>query len=260
MIAISIVFFFLATLSAMLGVGGGILYVPTLVLFGQEMHWSVTASLAVIFVGSTSAASVYVWRKEPDLPLAFVLELPTMAMSFLGGMVSDHTPSRLLQSVLGLVLLGASYSMWKNKRLFHASVRGDRRGTWTRRKGGDTYHVWLPMVLPATAAVGFLSGLVGVTGGFLKVPLMVLLCGVPMRRAVATSAVMVVFTAAAGLGGHVTQHSMDWLPILPLALAVLVGGQVGSRFVHKVESRTLRHVFALVLCLAGARILLSAVF
>ncbi len=254
------IFIFLAAVSAMLGVGGGILYVPTLVLFGHDMHWAVTASLATILAGSVSASTVYLSRKEPDLALAAVLELPTMAMSFLGGVISSHAPGRLLQAVLGVVLVAGSYSMWKNRKLFEGRTEAGKWGTWTRRHGEMTYHVWLPGVLPAVGAVGFLSGLVGVTGGFMKVPIMVLLCGVPMHTAVATSTVMVVFTATAGLVGHVTQEAVDWLQLLPLAAGVVVGGQLGSRYVRRVESATLRKVFAALLALVGVRILLFAVW
>jgi len=260
MVVLSVVFFLLAAVCAMLGVGGGIVYVPTLLLTGHDMHWSVTASLATILAGSSSAASVYLLRKEADLPLALLLEPATMLMAFVGGMLSAHVPSPLLQGLLGSVVLGGSYAMWKKKRLLTSKDGTHRWGTWTRVRDDATYHVWLPAVLPAVAAAGLLSGLVGVTGGFLKVPILVLLCGVPMHTAVATSTVMVVFTALGGLAGHVTQETVNWLVLIPLAIAVILGGQLGSRLVKKVEGATLRLVFAGLLALVGLRILILALW
>jgi len=74
---------------------------------------------------------------------------------------------------------------------------------WDRGFAGRNYRVNLLLILPVTAGIGVLSGMLGITGGVIKLPLMVLFCGVPMDIAIATSTVMVAVTALFGLGGHV---------------------------------------------------------
>ncbi len=252
-----LLFLLLAGLCSAIGVGGGIVYVPTLVLAGHHLSDAAALSLAAIVAGSGSAALVYLARKEVDIRLAAVLETPTMLMAFLGGTLSVHAPETFLRLLLASFLTLGAYAMWRGRTWLGGSQAAKRRWTWTRRRGKDTYHVWLPVVLPVTAGVGLLSGLLGVTGGFLKVPVMVVLCGVPMRTAVATSVFMVTFTGLLGLVGHLSQEPVSWSALLPLAVAVALGGQLGSRLGSHVPARTLRKVLAAVLLLAGLRIGLS---
>ncbi len=252
-----LVFVLLAGLCSAIGVGGGIVYVPTLVLSGHHLSDAAALSLAAIVVGSGSAALVYLARREVDFLLAALLEPPTMLMAFLGGTLSAHAPETFLRLLLASFLTLGAYAMWRGRTWLGGSESANRRWTWTRRRGKDTYHIWLPVVLPVTAGVGFLSGLLGVTGGFLKVPVMVVLCGVPMRTAVATSIFMVTFTGLVGFVGHLADHPVAWSTLLPLAAAVAVGGQLGSRLGRRVPAETLRKLLAAVLLLAGLRIGLS---
>jgi len=90
---------------------------------------------------------------------------------------------------------------------------------------------------------GLASGMVGVGGGILKVPMMVLLFGIPMDIAVGSSALMVGITAVGGFAGHVTSGHWDWRASVVLAVAVFVGGQIGSRISLKLDKEKLKKGF-----------------
>ena len=96
---------------------------------------------------------------------------------------------------------------------------------------------------------GLASGMVGVGGGILKVPMMVLLFGIPMDIAVGSSALMVGITAAGGFAGHVTSGHWDWRASLLLAIAVFAGGQIGSRISVGLDKKKLKKGFGWFLLL-----------
>ncbi len=113
------------------------------------------------------------------------------------------------------------------------------------------------LTLPITAGIGVLSGMLGITGGVIKLPLMVLFCGVPMDIAIATSTVMVAVTALFGLGGHIMAGHFDLSMIIPLAVGAFIGGQIGSRISIKSDKSKLKRIFGFVLMLIAVSILIS---
>jgi uncharacterized membrane protein YfcA len=116
------------------------------------------------------------------------------------------------------------------------------------------YSVNLPLVLTATALIGVLSGMVGITGGIIKLPIMVLLCGVPMDIAVATSTVMVAVTAAFGLAGHAIQGEIQWQTGFILAVAAVTGGLLGSRISIATDTTRLKRLFGIVVLLIAFKL------
>jgi uncharacterized membrane protein YfcA len=113
----------------------------------------------------------------------------------------------------------------------------------------------LPLVLTATALIGILSGMLGITGGIIKLPIMVLLCGVPMDIAVATSTVMVAVTALSGLFGHALNQAIDWRIGLVLAGVAVAGGLIGSRVSLNLDKKRLKRLFGVVVWLIALKML-----
>ena len=100
------------------------------------------------------------------------------------------------------------------------------------------------MALPITAATGWIAGMVGISGGAFKVPLMVLACGVPMRVAVGTSSAMIAVTALMGLLGHSAAGDFDAAWVIPASLAAFTGGLAGGTVSLKTKSKNLQRIFA----------------
>ena len=131
---------------------------------------------------------------------------------------------------------------------------------WNRTLDAHRYNVNLLIALPASFGAGLVSGLVGVGGGILKVPLMVLLLGIPMEIAVGSSAFMIGLTACGRFAGHLWNGHWDWRTSLLLALAVFAGGQIGSRISIKTDKDKLKKGFGWFLLAIAVAMLARSVF
>jgi uncharacterized membrane protein YfcA len=235
---------------SMLGQGGGILYVPILLALGMTVHDAATTSLFVIVATSVSAAIIYGRRRIVDWKLALVIEPPTMALAFAGGLLANSIDATVLKIVFAGVLIIAAILMLRPAREKEADTsRG--WGHWSRKVGDNSYVVRLPGLMPVTAVAGFVAGMIGISGGIFKLPAMVLIGRVPMRIAIGTSSLMVAATALAGLSGHIVGGSFNVVAALPLAAAAFAGGRLGSSLSIRVKAPALRVLFAIVLLLTS---------
>jgi len=259
LLILALIFFVISTVFSMLGLGGGILYVPILLFAGYTMKQAPAISLILIVATSAAALSTY-WRNQKvDWKLALVIDPPTDIMAFVGGYFSTWVPERWLQVLLAGVLIVAGILMLSQRLDLGRRVAAIRtRWRWTRRFGEVEYTVHLPLVLTATALIGLLSGMMGITGGFIKLPIMVLLCGVPMDIAVATSTVMVAVTAGSGLVGHAVHGTVQWSTGLTLAGAALAGGLLGSHVSIAVDKKRLKRGFGAVVLIVALRLLFQS--
>ncbi len=255
---LGLVFLAVSALFSMIGMGGGILYVPVLLFAGTPVREAPAISLVLIVATSVPALWTF-WRSgRVDWKLALVIDPPTDVMAFVGGVASGLVPERVLLGILAAVLVLAGLLMLRGGASAGGTAPGNRargRWWWRRRFRGEEYAVHVPLVLLVTASVGLLSGMLGITGGILKLPVMVLLCGVPMDVAVGTSTAMVAVTAACGLAGHALHGPVNWRVALLLAIAAIAGGLLGSRVSLRVDRARLRRVFGVVLFLVAARLL-----
>ena len=206
-----------------------------------------------MMVVSLSASLVYRKAKKIDWPLALLLESTTMLGSFAGGVSSASFSGAMLSGVFAAVVAVAAVFMIRPlQRDADRVIRRDGSLIWHRCVGEQVYGVHLGLALPLSFVAGFLSGLVGVGGGVLKVPMMVLLFGVPLDIAIGSSALMIGLTAAAGFAGHLVNGHWDWKHSLALAVAVFLGGQIGSRISVRLDKQRLQTGFGWFLFLVAA--------
>ncbi len=259
-ILLALVFFVVSTVFSIIGMGGGILYVPILLFAGFSMKQAPSISLILIVATSGAAVSTF-WRNHKvDWKLALVIDPPTDLMAFVGGYFSTLVPEATLNIVLAGVLIAAGVLMVKDSGHETGSETLPRGPWyWRRRFGTVEYSVNLPLVLTATALIGVLSGMIGITGGIIKLPIMVLLCGVPMDIAVATSTVMVAVTAAFGLAGHAIQGEIQWQTGFILAVAAVTGGLLGSRISIATDTTRLKRLFGIVVLLIAFKLVVRLI-
>lgn len=253
------VFFVISVLFSMIGMGGGIVYVPILLFAGYSMKMAPGISLILIMSTSLAALLHFQKNRKVDWKLGLIIDPPTDIMAFVGGYFSALVPESILQWLLAAILLLAGALMIKKKDENQVYQRPDKPWYWHRHFDGEDYHVNLPLVLTATAGIGILAGMLGITGGIIKLPIMVLLCGVPMDIAVATSTVMVALTALSGLIGHALNGNVDWHTGLLLALAAVIGGLIGSRISLKTDKTRLKRLFGFVVLLIALRIIYTLI-
>ncbi len=260
LLLLALVFFVVSTVFAMLGLGGGILYVPILLFAGFTIKQAPAISLILIATTSLAAMSVFLRRGNIDWKLALVIDPPTDIMAFIGSYYfSNLVPEAVLKVLLAAILLLAGYLMRQKMPQRRDTPLPAAWGRWRRNFNGVDYAVNLPLVISSCAAIGLLCGMLGVTGGIIKLALMVLACGVPMDIAVATSTVMVSVTALSGLAGYVINGQVDWHSGAILAIAAVCGGLLGGRISLKVDKMRLKRIFAMVVWLVALRLLWSVV-
>jgi len=235
--------FLVATLFSMLGQGGGVLYTPIQVWSGINFHVAATTSLFLIMATSLSATIVFRKTKSVDWPLAIVLETATVLGGLGGGLASERFSGSTLMVLFAAVIVLAAVFMVRDFEWDHACAERSSFLGWRRQLGAHQYSVNLLLALPVSFAAGAVSGLVGVGGGVLKVPMMVLLFGVPMEIAVGSSAFMVGLTAAGGFAGHAAVGHWDWKTSVVLAVVVFVGGQFGARMSVGMDKKKMKKGF-----------------
>jgi len=233
----------IATLMTMTGRGGGNFYVPVLVAGGAAMHQAATTGQCILLATAVAALLVFQRKKTVDWKLAMVIDPPTDVMALVGGYYAHLFSGGILKLVFAGLLVITGFFMLRPVK--EQLPSGNKRfGFWRREFDGREYVVNLWLAMPITAATGLVAGMVGISGGSFKVPLMVLGCGVPMRVAVGTSSAMVAATALMGLIGHSAAGDFNASLALPMSAAAVVGGLLGGTFSLKTKSASLKKIFA----------------
>jgi uncharacterized membrane protein YfcA len=253
----SVVVFMIAVPSTMAGRGGGNFYVPALVAAGQSMHQAATTAQLALLLTACAGMLVFQKHKLVDWKLALVIDPPTDVMALVGGYLAHLASGIALKLVLAGLLVLAGFLMLMKVRDRPVS-RKRRFGFWHRHFARHEYVVNLWLAIPITAATGLAAGAVGISGGSFKVPLMVLLCGVPMRIAVATSSAMVAATALMGFIGHAAGGDLQPNWAVPIACAGMAGGLIGAKLALRAKSRNLKHLFAWTTLAAAAFMMANA--
>lgn len=239
---------------SLLGLGGGVLIVPLLTLgFGLPLREAVGVSLVSVIMTSSAAAGVYLERHVANLRLGMTLELFTAFGALVGGSVAFLLDARLLAGLFAGLLIYVAVTMVRG--------RGDSRAQPTGEEGAPDGYVVHGMgkgVVGATFA-GIVSALLGIGGGIVKVPLMNLAMGVPLRVATATSNMMIGITAAASAVIYLMRGEIDPYVAGPTAIGVFLGATLGSRIAPRIDLRYLRALFVIVLLYTASQMLLKAI-
>lgn len=233
----------------LLGGGGSILAVPVLVhLMGLPPSIAVPMSLPV--VGIAAAAGAFArWRKgQLRLGMVGLFAACAMFTSYFAARLGTEIPDRPRLILFAVVMLVASVAMWRRAQRQSAD---DAAAVPSSRAAA-------PMqVIPAALAVGTLTGLVGVGGGFLIVPALTGVLGLPMAAATATSLAVIALNTAAAGAGWIGRVSLDWGMTAMVTAASLVGMAIGTRLAPRFSARTLTRAFALLLLLLAAFMLIQ---
>jgi len=256
-IVVSVVIFVIAIVMSMTGRGGGNFYVPVMIAAGLAMHEAATIAQFILFCTALAALAVFQKSKTVDWKLALVLDPPTDFMAFVGGFYAHLFSGGVLKFVFAFLLVIAGFLMLypvKEK----AQDNRSRFGFWHRKFGNDSYVVNLWMAIPITALTGLAAGMVGISGGSFKVPLMVLACGVPMRIAVGTSSAMVAVTALMGFLGHTAGGDFNPYWAIPLMSVAVLGGLIGGKLSLNTKSHNLKRIFAYTTLAAALFMLVNA--
>lgn len=252
-------------IGSLFGLGGGIILIPALTLaLGLPIKEVIGASLIGVIATSTGATTRYISKGIVNVRLGMIMEPATTVGSVVGAFLAVYLDQYILAAAFAALLVYASYHMYRRPQ---ATINDqDRCIDYLSCRYDDpltgenvTYEVkHLGRGLLASFGAGNLSGMLGVGGGIIKVPVMNVWMGVPIRAAAATSNFMIGVTA---LAGAVVLYSNGLIsPVLSaiVAVGVFAGASLGPRIADRTAGATLRRSFALVLMVIATLMLLRA--
>jgi uncharacterized membrane protein YfcA len=253
-------------LGAILGIGGGIFLVPALVLiFHIPVHHAIATSIVSVIATSSAVASTNVERGLANMRLGMTLEVATVLGAMSGALTAGWLSEATLLRIFAVALLVVAVLLgWKSSKSERAAIdnlqhtvlddQPDDLGLlgasfYDPVEGRQiSYRVW--KVLPgflASLIAGNLSGLLGVGGGFIKVPVIHLICGVPMKAATATSNFMIGVTAVASALIYFGRGEVRPALTATVILGVLAGSFIGSVVSQRLSGRLVQAIFAVFL-------------
>jgi uncharacterized membrane protein YfcA len=216
------------------GAGGSILAVPALVyLGGLAPHDATVVSLLVVGASALTGAVVHAAGGRVDRRIVVPIIAGGFVGTAIGAAINQRLDGRVLLGLLAVAMLVAAARMWKGQ---------------VRSEGHAPHRAW-PTLAAVGVALGIVTGLLGIGGGFLVVPLLVLVVGVPMRDAVGTSLVLIAASAFSALAAQLllgTDVSTDEWTMGAVVAAFGAAGVVGgTRIAARLRVATLQRVFAI---------------
>lgn len=243
MVLFSFFFFLTSLVYSMVGFGGGSTYLALLVLFSIPYEMIPSTALVCNIIVVSGGCYFFIKEKHFSLRLMLPFLLTSIPSAFIGGRVSVNKTTFLL--LLGFSLFAASLRMFFSDKETVKKYRVSNRRLWG-------------VGLPIGAVFGFLSGLTGIGGGIFLAPCLYLLGWAPARTIAATASFFILMNSVSGLFGQLIKRAfvLDWRLLFPLALAVFIGGQIGSRLSsRKLNIDLLKKLTATLVFFVSVRIL-----
>lgn len=256
-------------LGAMVGVGGGFVAVPIMTMFfGLSPQLIVGTSLTMTFFTALSSL-LFLWRQgRIDLQTGWRFAAATVPGAVLGSQAASYFSDRSFQIAFGCLMLAVSLLMWYRREPgSFAPPKGledvpKKRGSITRiivdAAGIEfRYHFNLYLGIGLSLAVGFISSIMGIGGGIIHVPLLVLALRFPPHLAASTSLFVLGWSSLVGSITHFLLGHTDLRYAAALALGGLLGAQVGIRIASRLPGVLMVRIFSLMMAAVGIRLIFS---
>jgi uncharacterized protein len=238
-------------LLGLLGGGGSILAVPALVYgVGAPLAVAVPTSLLVVGVSSATAVLPRLRQGQVAWRIAGVFGAAGAGAAFAGAAVNRLLDPRVVLVGFAALMVTAGVRMLREQ----LPIGGD----CALPGGGVNWRGCLPKAIGSGVVVGFLTGLFGVGGGFLIIPALVLLLGLPMTVAVGTSLVIIMINSVAGFAAHAGDAAVDYRTALAFTAAAVVGSLASARMAARLPAERLRRWFAYLVFAVAAFVVVQA--
>jgi uncharacterized protein len=254
------------SVGVMVGMGGGIILVPMLILlFHVNAHYAVGASLVSVIATSSGGTATYIREGYTNLRIGMFLVVAATAGGVLGALISGRLAPATITAVFGVVLLFCGVLSWRRREENEPEEPSDPlaqrlhlEGSYPAIAGWHPYHVYhvvsgfLLMIL-----AGGLSGLLGIGAGAVNVLSMDQIMRLPYKVSSTTSNFMIGITAAASAGVYFSKGFIDPGLTMPVMLGVFLGAMAGAKFLTVVKARLLRVLFSLLVFFMAAEMIYS---
>lgn len=231
------------------GGGGSIIAVPALV-YGVGLSTTEAIPTSVLVVGASSlAALIPRLRGSIRWPVALIVGAAGIPATWAGAAAGRFLNPEVLMLAFAVIMVIAGLRM--------LGTTSETGGSCTT--GNTVWRACAPKAVGVGLAVGFLTGLLGVGGGFLITPALTLLLGLRMKQAVGTSLVIIVINSAAGFSAHLSGFTIDWPIVLSFAIPAILGSLVAGRFADRLKDQHVRTAFAVLVFVVAAWVLITTV-
>ncbi|WP_078429969.1 sulfite exporter TauE/SafE family protein [Alkalihalobacterium alkalinitrilicum] len=252
------------TLGSLMGLGGGIIVVPALmllsgyisILVGVTPQVAVGTSLLIMIFTGLSSTLAYIKQKKVDFISGSIFLVGSIPGALFGVYLNKGIDVSSFLIYFGFFIIIVSFILMVREHLKPIKVgnKGIKR-EYVNELGETIHYGFSPwLAIPISFIVGMLSGLFGIGGGSLMVPAMILLFGFPAHLAVATSMFMIFFSAISSSISHIVLGNVDWLYALALIPGAWIGGKLGAQIGQRLKSDTLIMILRIFLVIIGARL------
>lgn len=247
LISVGILGLVIGGLTGLLGAGGGILAVPALVyLVGIPLGTAISTSLVMGAVGPVAALLPRL-RAGVQWETVLAVSAAGIPTAFLGTLAGASLPESVVLLAFAVLMIAAGTQMLRSR------PRDKENGVRPR--------LWLVRGLAVGALVGFLTGLLGIGGGFITVPALMLILGLPIGLAIGSSLVIAIINSFAGILAHAGTTSPDWAVavafVVPSMAAALVSAQLSKRVSGPVLQKSFAGLVLVVAAITITRVILT---
>ncbi len=242
-----VLFLLFSVLFGMFGVGGGAVYTPIQLFMGVSFNEAATVSLFLIAVTSISSGIVYLRAGLIDWVVVGTIAFFSFIGSMLGGWSAGLIPEPVLLGLFSFFLLinGMHLAFSDIREGCYESPFIGRRLCFERTIAGERVVVDLPLAVPIAFLSGLFGGMVGIGGGIVMLPLMVVILRFPVKAAIATSSFLAFATGIGGFTSRLSHASVPWNFMLLGALMAALGSMVGARWTVQSHSNRIRRLLGL---------------
>ncbi len=219
-------------IGTLLGIGGGSLVSPMLIVLGVESHLAVSSSLAAVVGTGVGGLHRFLREHLVRVKLAILLEVVTACGAILGSSIAIRLSGWQVSLAVSIALsiAGTTILLQPSKSMSGKAPNIQR----------------VLFALPPCFAAGMLSAMTGIGGGVVKMPILLAILGLDIKQALATSKMMILITALTGLANYIAHKTFDLSIAIPLAIGAFVGASLSAKLVTSLEHKTLRRIASLL--------------
>ncbi|WP_232725377.1 sulfite exporter TauE/SafE family protein [Bacillus sp. FJAT-44742] len=251
-------------LASLVGIGGGLIIVPALLFLGTytliipeiSPQLAVGTSMVVVLATGLSSTLAYMKQKKVDYKSGLYFFIGSGPGAVLGAYVNSFFDFEGFSIIFGFFILGISILLMLRHRLKPFPLKQSIQREWESDTGETTlYGYSLKVAIPIAFFVGGVSGLFGIGGGTIMVPVMIMIFLFPPHVAVATSMFMIFLSAITGSITHVAMGNVEWLYVFLLTAGAWIGAKVGANLNQRLNSESIVFLLRLVLILVALRLI-----
>jgi len=250
--------FLVGAFGTLIGAGGGWLLVPILLL---GYHFSpadaVGTSLALVFLNALSGSIAYLRQRRVDLSLGWKFAAATIPGAIGGAYLTRLLSSSVFSLAFAIVLLTIAVLLFSGIAAVPSAHAG-RRQIIDASGEAHVYHVDTWKGVLVSILVGLMSSVLGIGGGIVHVPFLIVACSLPVHVATATSHFVLSISAFVGAATFLALGHVNLRTVAPMGVGILLGAQLGARVSLKTSAGSIRRILAGSLALVGVRMVFHA--